>query len=132
MRQGACHLQVGSYFAILRRTIAACVYVSSWQYEEDARTPTEGFFKARVIFVDNSFLEFREYVNTTVRPVHRYSYSFHYQKQNQLIFRYDNTPHHPQLSSFPHHKHVGLNVIESTPPYLRDVLKEIETYLTKP
>jgi hypothetical protein len=33
-------------------------------------------------------------------------YRYHCQdQQNSLIFRYDSTPHFPNLSSFPHHKH---------------------------
>ncbi|MEH1781392.1 MAG: DUF6516 family protein [Nostoc sp.] len=33
-------------------------------------------------------------------------YRYHFQdEQNSLIFRYDSTPHFPNLPSFPHHKH---------------------------
>lgn len=33
-------------------------------------------------------------------------YRHHFQnEQNNLIFRYDSTPHFPDLDSFPHHKH---------------------------
>jgi len=123
-------LQIGAYFTHLGKTIDNCVYVSSHQYEEDARTETEGFFKARVYFIDGSLLEFREFVNTAVRPVQRYSYSFHYQKEDQLVFRYDDTPHHPELPTFPHHKHNGQKVIDSIAPSLQDVLHEIETHIT--
>ncbi|MDW7681991.1 MAG: DUF6516 family protein [bacterium] len=34
-----------------------------------------------------------------------------------------------RLSSFPHHKHIGSEVIENSEPTLRDVLHEIETIL---
>jgi hypothetical protein len=42
-----------------------------------------------------------------------------------LIFRYDNAPHHPQVSSFPHHKHVAEKVHASAEPKLRDILFEV-------
>ena len=51
-------------------------------------------------------------------------------QNHQLIFRYDNAPHHQKLklSSFPHHKHDGNedNIIASDAPTLLDVLQEIE------
>jgi hypothetical protein len=34
-------------------------------------------------------------------------YSFHLQdSRSRLLFRYDNAPHHRDVPSFPHHKHV--------------------------
>jgi len=120
-------LQISTYFSLLRKTIKSCAFISPWHCEEDARASTAGFFKARIIFVDGSKLEFREYVST--RPFKKYTYSYHYHKNEQLLFRYDNTPHHPKLSSFPHHKHIGTEVIESSEPTLGDVLHEIENIL---
>jgi hypothetical protein len=42
--------------------------------------------------------------------------------------RYDDTPHHPALSTFPHHKHAGneAEVTASLPPDLPAVLQEVE------
>ena len=39
----------------------------------------------------------------------------------------DDTPHYPDLSSFPHHKHTGnkTEVIAAEPPGLKSVLAEI-------
>jgi hypothetical protein len=44
------------------------------------------------------------------------------------LFRYDNTPHFPGLSSFPHHKHLsdGTSVVACAAPTLAQVLAEIE------
>ncbi|MGH2523179.1 MAG: toxin-antitoxin system TumE family protein [Anaerolineales bacterium] len=48
------------------------------------------------------------------------------------VFRYDNAPHHPEILTFPHHKHLGPEdrLAESTEPNLADVLAEIEGLLT--
>jgi hypothetical protein len=45
-----------------------------------------------------------------------------------MIFRYDNTPHFPTLSSFPHHKQLsdGISVVACAAPTLAQVLAEIE------
>ncbi|NER02666.1 MAG: hypothetical protein F6K17_08515 [Okeania sp. SIO3C4] len=33
-------------------------------------------------------------------------YKYHFRNiENEMIFRYDNMPHHKQLENFPHHKH---------------------------
>ena len=118
-------MRVDSYFARLQKLVANCPFVASWQYEEDIRTAALGSFKARIGFIDGSFLDSREFVDTSVSPVHRYSYSYHYQKSDRMIFRYDSAPHHPELASFPHHKHLVGSTVESQPPNLKQVLAEI-------
>lgn len=53
-------------------------------------------------------------------------YRYHYMNEaNQLIFRYDNANHHPQIKTFPHHKHIKDGVIESSEPHLFNILLEI-------
>jgi hypothetical protein len=58
-------------------------------------------------------------------------YRYHFQDgQNRLIFRYDNTPHFPDLPSFPHHKHLSDRVIACQKPALTEVLQEIQEALS--
>jgi len=55
-------------------------------------------------------------------------YAYHYQTPDGImIFRYDNTPHFPNLATFPHHKHEGSesNVIASVAKDISAVLNEI-------
>ncbi len=47
-------------------------------------------------------------------------------RQNNLVFRYDNTPHYPDLTSFPHHKHLQNNVIVADEPFIINVIEEAE------
>lgn len=59
-------------------------------------------------------------------------YVYQYQKADgALVFRYDNTPHFPDLFSFPHHKHLGseVNVMAALPPDLKSVLAEIHNLM---
>ncbi|MEN8123128.1 MAG: DUF6516 family protein [Bacteroidota bacterium] len=44
---------------------------------------------------------------------------------NELIFRYDNAEYHPELSTFPNHKHIPAAIVEATEPELPDILIEI-------
>lgn len=52
-------------------------------------------------------------------------YRYHCQDDaNRLLFRYDDTPHFPDLDTFPHHKHIGQIVISHEKPRLIDALHE--------
>jgi len=43
-----------------------------------------------------------------------------------MIFRYDNVKHHPEIKTFPHHKHIGKQILPSKEPEVFTILKEIE------
>ncbi|MBI5566832.1 MAG: hypothetical protein HY870_18165 [Chloroflexi bacterium] len=71
---------------------------------------------------------FRELVDLEATPS-RLMYSYHYQRADaSLVFRYDDTPHYPELPGFPHHKHADSEpaVLPVPPPDLVAVLDEIE------
>lgn len=92
-----------------------------------------GNFRAEVRFYDSSVLIIREELALRVEElpeVKRLRYAFHYQTADgTLIFRYDNAPHFPELSTFPAHKHTPDGVVESKAPDLSDVLREIDSLL---
>lgn len=47
-----------------------------------------------------------------------------------MVFRYDNAPHHKDVSTFPRHKHLPNNVIESDDKGIMDVLDEVEILMS--
>ena len=99
------------------------------EHEPDDQT---GEFHARVGFYDASLLEAVEKVSLENGEIIKDQYSYHYQKSDgDLVFRYDNAPHHPEIETFPHHKHVESddNVIASQPPDMSEVLVEIDGVL---
>jgi hypothetical protein len=52
-------------------------------------------------------LELNEAILGEAGRLKRLGYRYHFQdKQNKLVFRYDNMPHFPGLENFPHHKHL--------------------------
>jgi hypothetical protein len=52
-------------------------------------------------------------------------YRYHLQDKNsELIFRYDNTPHFPDLPNFPHHKHNPAGTETSTSPSILAAIAE--------
>lgn len=87
-------------------------------------------------FADGSVLYLREFVDVETAE-ERLMYAYQYMAcETRLIFRYDNTGHHKTLniSSYPHHKHVGGgHVVASSPvPTLAEVLSEVEKILVLP
>ena len=84
------------------------------------------FLRGDIYFIDNSRLHFRELFIRQAEPLKK-SYVYHYQKADGIrIFRYDNSPHYPDLPDAPHHKHLDTDkVIPSSPPDLQQVLDEI-------
>ena len=99
-----------------------------------SRGRRKGRIQGLVHFWDSSLLRFEEAVveHGIVSVVTDYVY--HYQSADgALLFRYDNSPHYPDLATFPHHKHVataGSETVEpAQPPTLAEVLREIDSLL---
>lgn len=77
------------------------------------------FIDSSILFATDIFISFEN----------RRKYSFHWQNVNEeLISRWDNAPHFPDISSYPHHQHLQseTNVIASSAIILIDVLKIIQ------
>ncbi|RIK70727.1 hypothetical protein DCC62_22445 [candidate division KSB1 bacterium] len=86
---------------------------------------TVKYLKCRAECLDGSILQIEE---SFIASKNKYSY--HWQDgQQRLLVRWDNAPHHPHLSTFPHHRHESGAVLESLRVSIDDVLTEIETRL---
>ena len=89
------------------------------------------YLKAKVRFIDNSFLGIFYHI-LDENGLFSFDYRYHYMNaKNTLIFRYDNAPHHPEVKSFPHHKHTFSEMEESEMPNIKDILSEIHRHIIK-
>ena len=120
------------YFNEIKAVVDKCKVISLKKLELDSRTDFTGVIRGSLIFVDNTVLHFREVVDVEFAIV-KVKYGYHYQNRltDMRIFRYDNAKHHPEVKTFPHHKHSGKEtvpdkVVESEEISLKDVLLEIE------
>ena len=94
------------------------------RYEEEILSDDRINLRIRIRFKSGYLLEINEAVISESRKIKHLNYRYHFQDQNNnLIFRYDNTPHFPNIESFPNHKHLSKKVSASHPP---NVLKAIE------
>ena len=119
---------IDTYFRSILSALKASPVVQSHDITFDKRGPSAGYVRGTIFFADEGQLHFREFVNTQA-GIERFTYVYHCQAADgSLMFRYDNTPHFPGLSSFPHHKHLsdGASVVACAAPTLAQVLAEIE------
>ena len=87
-------------------------------------------FYARLRFHNNSQLQVVEKLIVERYTIVKVRYAYHYQRADgALVFRYDNVPHHPEINTHPHHKHLGDTIVATRPPDLNEVLREIDGIL---
>jgi len=90
------------------------------------------YLKGSILFIDSSTLDIAIFAKESLKTISVEKYRFHYlDKHGQMLFRYDNAPHHHELSSFPHHKHIGNRTISSSQHGLKDILNEITAIILK-
>jgi hypothetical protein len=89
-----------------------------------------GAIGGRLRFYDGSLLAFDETVIERGIVLVKTDYAYHYQRADgTLVFRYDNAPHHPEVSTFPDHIHIQGRVEATEPPDLSNVLSRIDELL---
>jgi len=104
------------------------IYVE--RYEEEIFSNKRANIRIRLRFNQTYLLEINEAVIVNNNQLEFLDYRYHLQDANNiLIFRYDSTPHFPQLPNFPHHKHLPHEVIPSEKPAINQVLQEVELFI---
>ena len=125
------HSRLIDYLERVEEAVRQCSHAYVEQYTEEILTPERANLRIRIRFERGHLMEINEatvVVEDTLVPL---DYRYHCQDaQNRLIFRYDSTPHFPDLSSFPHHKHIPDDVIASEKPTIEQAVKEaIEVHI---
>ena len=85
-----------------------------------------GLYRYRLDLTNGDVLEAFERFFVRRGRVEVLKYSFHWQDRDSLLIaRWDNAPHHPDLSTFPHHIHDGVeeNILPHEPVRVADVLR---------
>ncbi|MEA3436031.1 MAG: DUF6516 family protein [Thermodesulfobacteriota bacterium] len=94
-------------------------------YEEELLAANRVNLRVRVRFLSGYLLELNEAAIVEAGQLNHLGYRYHFQdKQNNLVFRYDNTPHFPDIESFPHHKHLSDKVTGIEKPSILEVIDE--------
>ena len=103
--------------------------ITDYILEVNEATPYEGFIRGKLTLINGSTLQFLEYItiNKKTGEITALKYRYNYiDFENKLIFRYDNAPHHPEIPTHPHHKHLpNGTVTPAEKPTLQKILYEI-------
>ena len=115
---------IKNYFWEIEKAITEFTNVRFYNLTKKIYNTTQGYISGSIIFHNNHRLDFVEVKNTSVE--NKIKYRYHYMDSEQeIIFRYDNAPHHTEISTFPHHKHENNEIKPSNEPKLYDILLEI-------
>ena len=82
------------------------------RYEEEVISSDRINVRIRIRMANEFLFEINEAVVADSNRIRHLGYRYHLQDgENNLLFRYDNTPHFPELNSYPHHKHLPDKVL---------------------
>jgi hypothetical protein len=101
-------------------------FVRSYEVVSFKKWDTGFYHNIRIDIRDGTCLYAREYVDEQQR-----NYSYHWQDPGQsLLARWDNSPHHKNIVTFPHHRHTRDDkIIESREITLKEILEYIKESL---
>jgi Family of unknown function (DUF6516) len=117
------------YLDSIKARLVTDPIVTSFHVIRERSTLVDGHLRVRLTLADGSQLEFSEYMQRSpTGEIAVITYSYHWaDADNQLITRWDNTPHFPDLPGFPNHIHDGATgeVMPGQPMSIFSVLDEI-------
>ena len=77
--------------------------IKSWSVSEFDQDGPNTRFKGTIIFFDESVLHIKQIIIGELT----FKYAYHWQdREGNLICRWDNSPHWPNIVTYPHHKHI--------------------------
>ncbi len=115
---------IEAYFEQIEGALREFANIRSYTLTKKVYNRQQGCIDGMIIFETGLRLESVEVKDTDISGKLKYRYQC-MNEQPELIFRYDNAPHHPETQTFPHHKHTADAVVESHEPTLHDILLEI-------
>ena len=117
--------QIREYLKVVESLVQALPDVYVEKYEEEILAAARANLRLRIRFQSGAMLEVNEAIALEDGVLEHLGYRYHFQDDlNQFVFRYDNTPHFPDLLTFPDHKHTKDRVQESNRPPLSVVFEE--------
>ena len=85
-----------------------------------------GYFKLRFNITRESYIDIYERLENGA--IIKYCYALVVKKQCRV--RYDNAPHHSHISTWPHHKHLGVQILPLPDPSIEAFIDDVRRYLT--
>jgi hypothetical protein len=119
------HSRLERYLAGIGTALADLPGADVESYVEEVLTPTRANLRIRVRFADGQTLAINEAVVVIADSLAHLDDRYHCKGPGDaLLFRYDSTPHFPDLPGFPEHKHLPSAVVAAARPEVPQVLAE--------
>ena len=120
-------MSINEYLASIRHALSRFNdygFAESIVFQEKIRAGKQAIVKAEIVLVDGSCLIIREYIDSRY-GIEKLSYVYQYQdREGNLIFRYDNAAHKPNLEMAEHrHSSDGIEIV--APPEMADLVDEV-------
>ena len=119
---------VAEYHQAVKARLIADPLVVRFEIRRERRTIDDGHLRARLTLRNGDQLEFSEYTRLVRNQVEVVTYSFSWTNASgELLRRWDNAPHFPDLHQAPHHVHEGKEdrVVPGSSISIADVLDAI-------
>jgi hypothetical protein len=114
---------IAHYFQFLKTVASTDPSVKNVRLIKERIGVKTGYIRFALELRDGSELHVFEYVTSSM---HKLDYSYHWQdKEQNLVMRWDNAPHHPEVATHPHHLHDRGVVKPAHEPTLAEILKTI-------
>lgn len=98
-----------NYIRDIKVCLATSPAIVTVEIVSERSTENKGYFRARLHLANGDFLEVSEYFVIQAEEVSTLEYRYQWMNgaQQNLIKRWDNAEHYPDLPNFPHHVHIG-------------------------
>ena len=116
------------YYLSIQAAIHAAPHVSRSEVRFDEIDINECYIRGSIYLLGDLELHIAEYV-VTEPDIQRFKYRYHLQaaEDKKLVSRWDNVAHHPQIRTFPHHRHDQSDEVHPSPPM--DITKLLDAVL---
>ena len=127
---GAGNVKVREYIRLVQEVIRTAPHVISFEIAFEEIDQWECYIRGKLQIDGGLELHIAEYV-ITGPTLKRTKYRYHLQgAEGKMLVRWDNAPHHPQVATFPHHRHESDgDVKESLAMDVEAVLQAVTAYI---
>lgn len=106
---GCICVNTREYFRQVQEAILKAAHVVQSNLNFDEISQNECYIKGTLMLNGGNELHIAEYVITEPH-IQRLKYRYHLQSATkELLIRWDNAPHHPEIKTHPHHTHLQTN-----------------------
>lgn len=114
---------ISDYFERVAKLFSECPLISSTVIKVNIYDIDFGYIEIKAEFIDSSRLQIFELAESKENTIEVTKYRYHYENKEGKIVRWDNAPHHKEIKTFPDHKHLNGNVLDSKKPPLEELLE---------